>query len=232
MLDLTGNSYGRWTVLGGRYTSEGKTLMWKCRCSCGTVKDVAHSNLRGGRSISCGCNHREQLSSRSTTHGMSKTDTYKIWHGILKRCYNPKSIVYEHYGERGITVCDRWRARFLDFLSDMGERPSKEYSIERIDNDGNYCPENCKWATDIEQLNNTTRNVRLSAYGKSLTQMQWQYRIGISRTMLRKRRLLGMQGGILLAPSAHTRNYKGPLCVRMLETYTPQELAENRRASV
>lgn len=120
-----------------------------------------------------------------TTHGMAYSKTYKIWNGILSRCTRPRSTSYENYGGRGIAVCERWQM-FPNFLADMGECPPGS-SIERIDNNGHYCPENCKWADRIEQGNNRRNNVIIEFNGEKLTAAQWGRKLGIARTTLIRR---------------------------------------------
>lgn len=148
--DLTGKRYGRWSVLGPGDDYE----HWRCRCDCGTERDVGHASLRKGFSRSCGCLKLEMVRKVNKTHGLTRTPAHRSWVAMRQRCYNPKTTRYSRYGGRGIKVCDRWRYSFEEFLKDMGQPPSDRHSIDRIDVDGDYEPGNCRWATPLEQRHN------------------------------------------------------------------------------
>lgn len=124
---------------------------------------------------------------------LSHSPTYRSWYAMLQRCNNTKEMSYKHYGARGISVCDSWMLSYQDFLQDMGERPSLEHSLDRIDNNGHYCPENCRWATRVEQLNNKRTNVHIDYNGQSMTVAQWARHIGIKTQTLRMRLYRGWQ---------------------------------------
>lgn len=146
-----------------------------CRCDCGTEKVQNLSKIKHGRTSSCGCLTKETNRLRETTHGCGTrgrtTPEYRSWKGMKERCRNPKSPNWKNYGGRGISICERW-LKFENFLFDMGKCPFGK-SIERINNNGNYCPENCKWATALEQQNNRRNNRVISFNGETMTVYQW-----------------------------------------------------------
>lgn len=151
-----GQRFGRLVVLG---LSDYKRYRILCKCDCGNIVPIYKYNLRDGISKSCGCLRNEIVTKHGhNTDKKGKSPTYSSWDGIIQRCNNPNCKAYKHYGGRGITVCERWN-KFENFLADMGENPSKGYSIDRIDVNGNYEPSNCRWATAKEQSRNKRATV-------------------------------------------------------------------------
>lgn len=182
VFDLTGQRFGRLTAI--KYAKRGR---WLCKCECGNQKLVRTEGLRRGTSRSCGCLANELLSKRTRTHGRSKTPMWHVWLSMRQRCENPKHQAYENYGGRGIKVCDRWSSSFENFVEDMGERPSDKHSIDRINNDGNYEPGNCRWVERIEQEHNKRSNRLLTYENETLPISVWERRLGVKKGAIRDR---------------------------------------------
>lgn len=181
--NLMGQRFGRLTIIAEtskRTASRG--MVWLCRCDCGKEKEIAALHLKQGLILSCGCLSKEINSIRNTIHGHEKGGkkslTYCSWEKMMSRCYREKDAAFHYYGGRGVKVCESWHT-FENFLKDMRERPSRYYTIERINNKGNYEPNNCKWATYKEQANNTSRNVFYTYNGERMTIAQMADKIGI-----------------------------------------------------
>lgn len=152
-IDLTGKTFGKLTVLERAGQNKNRNALWKCQCECGLIKITSGRLLRNGDSKSCGCLRLDSCIKTHTIHGMSKSPEFAIWAAMIQRCQNPKNIGYKDYGGRGITICERWLNSFENFFIDMGPKPEK-HSIDRINNDRGYSPENCRWATCHEQRMN------------------------------------------------------------------------------
>lgn len=188
---MQNTQFGRLTVLceierkvyflkNGRRTT---CRQMRCLCTCGKTADVALSNLKSGRQKSCGCLHDEAAKLSQRTHGMSKTPIYQIWSAMRRRCYNKNVTDYPWYGGRGIKVCESWD-NFENFLRDMGPRP-EGFTLDRIDPDADYSPENCRWADWSTQKINQRRTVFYERDGRRLCLKEWAEELGLSRENLR-----------------------------------------------
>lgn len=174
--------YGRLRVIRKtNRTDKYRATYYLCRCECGVEREVEASNLTSGNTLSCGCLRKETQS----THGKTGTSIYAIWLGIKDRCMNPSSKAYPNYGGRGITLDDTW-LEFEGFYKDMGDRP-KGMTLDRRDNEGNYCKDNCRWATWEEQANNKRNNRLITLEGVTKTLAQWAKEYGIAQETLLSR---------------------------------------------
>lgn len=186
-IDRTGMTYGRLAVLS---RAAGPTAHWLCACECGQKTVVRGNNLTRGRTKSCGCLSRETAARRRTCHGLSNTLIYGIYATARNRCENPNVESFAYYGARGIKFLYK---DFEEFRADVGPRPPG-MTLDRIRNDGNYEPGNCRWATRIEQNNNTRKNRHLSAFGQTMTVTQWARRFGINISTFREQIRRGLDG--------------------------------------
>lgn len=188
--NLTGQTFGRLTVLGldPKRTKFGQT-QWRVKCSCGNPKEflIVGYTMKSGNTTSCGCLRREKTGDKFRKHGLYGTSEYKTWIEISRRCYNKKFAQYKDYGGRGIGMSDEWKADFKAFLRDMGNKPTPNHSIDRIDNNGNYEKGNCRWVLKDVQANNTNVNVYYEYEGQRYTIAQLGKKFGIAYTTMRMR---------------------------------------------
>ena len=185
LIDLTEQRFGKLRVLSRAENVKGRTA-WRCRCKCGTETVKITKYLRNGDTTSCGCAGKHVC---ETKHGLSyKIPEYTVWKRLRRRCNSPTAKDYERYGGRGIKVCPRWDS-FTNFLADMGRRPSTDYSIERKDNNGDYCPDNCVWATDDVQRRNKRTSVILTRPRDDMTMnlADWARHLGVVRETIQRR---------------------------------------------
>lgn len=191
--DKTGLRFGRLVVVSmcEKRSASGK-IYWNCVCDCGKEKRTMSCSLSLKKTQSCGCLHSDvtiSLNKNRSTHGETageKTPEYTTWASMMQRCENSGNAGFKNYGGRGIRVCKRWR-KYENFLKDMGRKPNPESSIDRIDNDGDYDPSNCRWASKKEQQNNTRRNRKITHNGESFNMFQWADRIGMNKKTLSTR---------------------------------------------
>jgi hypothetical protein len=200
LIDLSGKSFGRWFV--SDYA--GKSY-WNCVCECGTVRKVNGKNLTLGTSSSCGC----YVAEINTKHGMSRTRVYSIWEGMKQRCTSPSSSYWHRYGGRGIKVCERWQS-FENFYADLGAPPTKQHSLGRIDNDGDYEPSNVRWETLEQQNNNKVLNHKVTIDGVTKTLTQWAEENGLKPSTVMSRVSYGWSDyDAVTLPSKRGQRYKG-----------------------
>lgn len=178
MNDLTGRTFGRLKVVYRAPNDESENrVSWHCLCACGGVKVATTKDLVTGCTFTCGC--------ARITHGKSGSLLYKVWASMRERCNNPSAKSYPKYGGRGISVCKRWDD-YETFVADMGPRPPR-HSIERVDNQGDYCPANCRWATSREQMRNMSRNRWLTADGRTMLMTDWTAELRCSVSLITMR---------------------------------------------
>jgi len=182
-IDLTGKTFGRLLVVAEAGRAKSGHALWLCQCDCGGKTITSGKDLRRSRVKSCGCLRKELF---ITTHGMSYSPTHISWTAMKRRCNNPHSKDYKNWGGRGIKVCARWANSFENFLADMGEKP-EGLTLERKNNDRNYEPENCKWATRKEQGRNSRNNHMVEYQGKIQCIAAWAEEKGVAAKTLQTR---------------------------------------------
>lgn len=174
---MINNKYKKLLVLEKDKEYIGRNSKYICQCDCGNRISCFGFSLKNGNTNSCGCYNKEII----TKHGMYGKPEYSAYTQMKQRCYNIKHKRYKNYGERGINVCDRWIESFKNFIEDMGKRPSKNHSLDRIDINGNYEPNNCRWATDYEQRANKQNTVMYEINGVKLHSSGWAKKLKIDK---------------------------------------------------
>ena len=228
LIDITGMVFGRWAVIKKLGTHLTGNALWLCRCQCGNEKKMISQSLRNGQSKSCGCYAKDIKSIISTKHGHAKirSSEYLIYHAMLDRCYNKNHREYANYGGRGIRICDRWLKSFEYFLMDMGMRPSNKHSIDRFpNNDGNYEPANCRWATSSEQTRNTTRNIWIEYNGEKMVLQDWAIKFGVDNRRLGEQlKIKSFDDAISFLLNPNRRKGRGSGTIRKVGRFFGNEL--------
>lgn len=192
LLDLTGQHFGKLTVIEFAGYAPNRKTLWRCKCGCGRETIVKTNALRNGETKSCGCLRTQASSETHRKHGMSETRLYRIWIGMKARCLNPNVPCFPNYGGRGITVCAEWTESFdpfRDWALANGYRDN--LTIDRIDVNGNYCPDNCRWVSMKTQCENRSNNNLLKLDGETQPVSVWAERIGVSADLLYSRKRKG-----------------------------------------
>lgn len=188
--DLTGQRFGRLTVIN-RTQNKGNKVVWKCKCDCGNETETTSYHLKSGQTTSCGCYHKERVAQTHTKHGERHSKLYAVWIAMKDRCDNPNNKDYHDYGARKITVCSEWLDKENGFISFNNWSIDNGYkyglTLDRIDNEKGYSPNNCRWVTQKEQCNNKRNNHKIAYDGKELTMMQWACILGIPYRTLERR---------------------------------------------
>jgi hypothetical protein len=186
VLKLEGLHFERLFVLH-RSSAKGQgRVKFLCKCDCGNLVEILSDQLKSGKTKSCGCLQKERASQSNKTHGLSRTPEYIAWKDMISRCCNENNQYYYNYGGRGIKVCDRW-SEVENFIEDMGLRLGKNYELDRIENNGNYEPGNCRWTTRIVNMRNKRTNLVIEFNGESKTASEWSEVTGIACNVIANR---------------------------------------------
>lgn len=184
--DLTGQKFGKLTVIKKIGTDKRYNTLWLCKCECGNDKIVARDKLVVGHTKSCGCARKEHAIKLNKIHGLSNTKIGYTWRGMKSRCYNPKNENYKNYGERGIKICDEWLNDFMNFYNwALNNGYKEDLSIDRIDPNANYEPSNCRWITLKEQARNTRRNHMITYNNETHCLAEWAEILSIDYNKLK-----------------------------------------------
>lgn len=188
LINLTGQRFGRWTVLYQVEPNRWRTTRWLCQCDCGKQSVVVGTSLRSGISYSCGCLRNELAKQRFTVHGSRRSRLYKIFHNMKNRCYNKENPNYHHYGGRGITICEEWMQDFSSFKEwALKSGYNDKLTIDRVDVNGPYSPDNCRWVTMKVQQNNKRNGNTITFHGETHTISEWADITGIPYYTLHSR---------------------------------------------
>lgn len=186
-IDITGQKFNYLTAIKYIDYDKNHRSRWLFKCDCGNEKILDSLWVRKGNIKSCGCYNSKVATERMTKHGMRQTKEYKTWCSMKRRCLVPKERSYKDYGGRGITVCKNWKDSFENFFKDMGYAPSPEYSIDRIDVNGNYEPSNCRWATDKQQRRNKRNNFNITYNNETHCLAEWCEILNLKDKIVRNR---------------------------------------------
>lgn len=192
--DLTGKRFGRLVVLNQAGRDNAGRVVWKCECDCGKVKSISSNLLLSGRSVSCGCYKKDYLSIAKSTNRLSHTRIRSKWRNMMNRCYSSNNAEYKNYGARGIVVCQEWHdlEKFAKWAYSNGYIEGSNLTLDRIDVDGNYCPENCRFVDMKSQCRNKTNNNIIEFNGESKTIAEWSEITGINRSTITYRHSRGL----------------------------------------
>lgn len=187
-INMIGQKFGRLTVIEEcKERDKHRHILFKCVCDCGNYVNVLGTELRNGRTKSCGCLQKEKAKEANTKHGKRNTRLYRIYYAMINRCYRINNANYINYGGRGIVVCDEWKHNFEAFYNWAINNYKEGLTIDRIDHDGNYEPDNCKWITYKEQNNNKRNNIKITYNGKTQTLKQWADELRVNYSTLKSR---------------------------------------------
>lgn len=201
-IDMAGRRYGKLVVIEQSGVNSFGHPLWLCKCDCGNTRKIVGSDLRARSHKSCGC-------SQMTQNGLHLHPLYQTWRGMLKRCYNPKACGFTNYGGRGIRVCDRWHI-LQNFIDDMYATWKPGLEIDRMDNNGNYCPENCQWTTPYLQSRNMRRNRLVTYNGRTQCVTDWAKEFGLHKSTLARRldRGLPIEKALMAQTKTHNQTRK------------------------
>lgn len=183
-IDISGQKFNFLTVTG-RFTRVNRRTLWDCVCDCGNKTTVDATKIKSGHTKSCGCYLKIFCKKHGhALDGKDRTSEYNAWGAMIQRCCNPSNRRYKRYGGRGITICDRWKDSYENFYSDMGAKPSPDMSLDRINNNGNYEPSNCRWATITQQNRNLSRNRHIEHNGVTMVLAEWSRKLNVSQGVI------------------------------------------------